>query len=114
MEKVFKFELMEACMKDFGEMIEPMVLEDLFMKMVMYMKENELMIKLMDKELIFIPMDRNMLDNGKMTNNMAKELKLDLIELFIVEITFKGKNMVLANLFDPMVQNMKVNLEIII
>lgn len=60
--------LMVHFMKVIGRMIKLTAVEELFMWMVMLMKENGLMIRHMDKVFIIMLMERNMLANGKKTN----------------------------------------------
>lgn len=63
------------------------------MLMVMFMKENGLMIRLMEKVVIFTIMVRNTLATGRMTSNMAWERKLGQMELTMRVIMKRERNM---------------------
>ena len=73
MEKVYKHGLMEPNMTEIGLIIRRMDTGNLFTLMVIFMKVNGKMIKLMEKEYTFMLMAQNMMEIGKMINNMDME-----------------------------------------
>ena len=66
--------------------------------MVMYMKENGLMIKLKVTEYILIWMEHNIKDSGKKISSMAMVKRHGLMEQCTKEIMFLVKSMVLVDL----------------
>lgn len=54
--------------------------------MEIFMKESGKTIRPMEKGFTFMPMELNTSDNGKKTNNMAKELKLGIFFINIKNI----------------------------
>ena len=69
---------------------------NLFMLMVIFMKENGLMIKLMDMEYIHIVMGLNILDTGRMIYNMVKEKKIGWMGLIMMGTMYLAKNTVMV------------------
>jgi len=69
----------------------------------MYMKDNGLMIKLMDTVNIAILTEQNMRVIGKKTSNMETVLKLGQMAQNMTANTSKAKSMVLDDLHGPMV-----------
>ena len=63
------------------------------MPMVIYMKENGWMIKLMVGGCIPMLMELNIMENGRMTSNMGKVLNPGLMVLYMKENTTKVKRM---------------------
>ena len=62
-------------MKDSGVTTEPMDMEEWFMQKVIFMKENGLMIKLMEKELIRRIKEVSIKELGQTTNKTDSEQK---------------------------------------
>lgn len=81
--------------------------------MVIYLKENGIKIKLMEKESIYILMGQNMRGNGKMIYNMDMVRKFGMMDLNIQGIIFKGKNKDKVNMNGQMVLILKENGRII-
>lgn len=73
MDLVSKLGLMELNMKVVGEITKQKDKENSYMLMEIYLKENGLMIKLMDMVFIFIKTELNMKATGRTTSNMEKE-----------------------------------------
>jgi hypothetical protein len=76
---------MELHIQVIGHIIRHMAKVNLFIQMVIYMKVNGLIIKLMDSVSIYMLMEQNIQDSGKMIYNMVWELKLGLTVLVIME-----------------------------
>jgi hypothetical protein len=64
---------MEQSMKVNGRMIKHMVKESSGILMVIYLKENGSLTRLMAMEFILIRMEQSMKESGKMTFNMVME-----------------------------------------
>ena len=75
---MYRYGKMGANTKVIGEMIEPMVKEDLSIKMVTVTMENGLTTKLMDAEHMNTKIELSMLEIGRKTNNMGTVLKRGL------------------------------------
>lgn len=73
MDLVSKLGLMVLNMKVVGEITKQKDKENSYMLMEIYLKENGLMIKLMDMVFIFIKTELNMKATGRTTSNMEKE-----------------------------------------
>lgn len=73
MDLVSKLGQMELNMKVVGEITKQKDKENSYMLMEIYLKENGLMIKLMDMVFIFIKTELNMKATGRTTSNMEKE-----------------------------------------
>ena len=86
MDQANKFGLISHYTKVTGWMIGPMVGVDLSIPMVMSMKGNGKMIKLMVKGFILNMMDRVMLESGQKISSMVMVFKNGLMDLHI-----KGK-----------------------
>lgn len=84
------------------------------MLMVMYMKENGRMTRLMVTESTCTQMELNTRVLGKKTNSMEKERKLGLMVHVILEIMWKEKKMEMVNSSGLMNQLMMVSSRIII
>ena len=97
-EKEYKYGKMEVSIKDIGKLIKQMGKEDLYMQMVMSMKENGSMTRLRVVAHMSIWMEPSMLEIGKKTDKMAMELKLGLIMLNMKAIMNSVKNMELEPL----------------
>lgn len=87
MDQANKFGLISHYTKVTGWMIGPMVGVDLSIPMVMSMKGNGKMIKLMVKGFILNMMDRAMLESGQKISSMVMVFKNGLMDLHI-----KGKH----------------------
>ena len=75
---MYRYGKMGANTKVIGEMIEPMVKEDLSIKMVTVTMENGLTTKLMGAEHMNTKIELSMLEIGRKTNNMGTVLKRGL------------------------------------
>lgn len=71
-EKVSKFGLMVVNMRENGKIIKLMVMAHFFIQMEMSMKETGHKIKRMAMENIHIQMEQNTQGNGKTISNMGK------------------------------------------
>jgi len=77
------------------------------MLMVMFMKVNGSMTRLMDRVLTLMPMDLSIQVPGKMINKMVMGQKLGAMERFMKESTKTGKNMEKVNLYSQINQYIK-------
>ena len=95
---VFKDGLTVHAMKVCGKIRRLVVKENFGTLMVIFLKENGLMIKQMDSEFILIQMAQVILAIGKMTYKMEKEKNFGLMEVSTMEIIRWEKNTVRVNI----------------
>lgn len=90
---MYKYGSMALSMMGIGSEIRLTAMGGLYMQMVMFMKENGLMIKQKDKGHTLIWMVLSIKVNGKLINNMAKVLRHGLMEHNMLEVMLRVRNM---------------------
>jgi len=96
MDTEYKNGLMVPSMKGSGRITRQKVKASFYMLTEIYLKDNGLMIKLMDLVFIFIKMALNMKDFGKMIYSTEKVLKHGLMDQSMMDTILKAKNTVKA------------------
>ena len=99
MDMEFKYGKMEQNMKEIGDLIRHVDMENSGMLMEMFSKVNGLMTKLMDMVFMFIRMELDMRESGKMICNMDRVKRYGQIIQCMKVITMKVKNMVKVYIF---------------
>ena len=69
------------------------------MVMVMFIMENEKIVKKMEKELLFIKVEINMMEIGKMEKRVVKEFIILKMEIFLKENGKMEKNLIISKEF---------------
>lgn len=81
-----------------GNLVRLLVKANLLMLTEIFMRANGRMIRQVDTGLICIITGPNIKENGSMTFSMARELKLGLTEVLIMEVIMRERNMDRVNI----------------